>query len=168
MQNHSIEKIKIQKSEIEFLSNKTVAELNEEKKKLEYTKSILDQLSKENSLIKDEKKNLEKIINENCVKIEALNHENKKMTELNSKLNSQINKLEKDLDNLNNNIEEKNKLYDIIAKEKEKLETKLKETQNNFKTINKNLSETLTEKNFQIKKLEDSISRKFFLIFFYN
>ena len=144
IKNNNLEKIKLNKNEINKIENENKIILEKNNKKIEELKNKKNKLKNKNNKIKIEEKNNKKIE-------EEINLEKNKYLNENNLLEKNEKELEKELNNLKNNYNLK------INLEKEKIKNKYINKLNNYKIINLINSENI---NYEIEKMQKEINNR--------
>lgn len=141
-------------------------ELSELRVKFENTTVFIQHSCKANSLLKEEKDSLDKILKDNAVKLETLKKSYDELNEKYTNVNSQFTELTEENDLCNKKLNEIKNYNEIILKEKEdslkvfnQTKSELNNLQLNFKTMNKKLGQTISEKDNLINQLQQQIIR---------
>ena len=120
-QSQQIQQLTEYKSNLESQYKQSASELNEVKFRFQNSTSLIQHSCKANSLLKEEKDSLEKILQDNAVKLKSLKSEYDQLKEKYSQAESQNSELKLDGELVSKKISELIKLNEILTSEKEKI-----------------------------------------------
>ncbi|CAF0906170.1 unnamed protein product [Brachionus calyciflorus] len=163
--SHVVKKLSSEKSQIETVLKECQSEFDDCKLKLQNSTNLIQHSCKTNSLLKEEKDSLEKILQDNAIKLKNLNDEFEKVSEMKTKLEQEYTGLKNDAVLIEKKYNEVKKSNEVVRSEKESLQHELNQVKNelnnsqtSYKTLNKKLSQSISDKDVQILKLEQSVA----------
>jgi len=166
-------------------------ELNDIKAKFENSTVFIHHSCKANSLLKEEKDSLDKILQDNALKLESLKKGYDELLEKHNNIEMLYNDTNAEKDLAYKKLNEIKNLNEIISNEKENCfkvlfmintfyffflnmnfkkamqsaKNELNGLQVNYKTLNKKFNQTVSEKDNQIYQLQQSVQCKYFWAF---
>jgi predicted nucleic acid-binding Zn-ribbon protein len=118
-QAQEIQQLNEQKSNFELQIKQLSIELNDTKVRFQNSTSLIQHSCKANTLLKEEKDSLEKILQDSAIKLKNLKTECDEVKEKHSKLEGQHSELQSDYDIKIKKLNEFQKLNEILSNEKE-------------------------------------------------
>ena len=109
------------KSNLEVQCKQSMTELKEIKFRFENSTSLIQHSCKANSLLKEEKESLEKILQDNAVKLKTMKSDYDQLKEKFASIETQANELRIDSEITSKKIIEYKKLNEILTNEKDNL-----------------------------------------------
>jgi chromosome segregation ATPase len=118
-QNQQNHKLNEQKSALEAKLSQLQHEYNDMKVKVQNSNALIQQTCKSNTLFKEEKESLEKVVKDNVCKIKSLKLEHEQLNEKCTNLEGLNESLKNEMELLNRKIGELKRINEITAKDKD-------------------------------------------------